>query len=257
MTAPSDPASPDSHAAPAAVSATIARVWELRRLAETRPFWARPALGVLFALGFVVIARPELLPGGLATSLAALAVVAAVAVAGIALWSRRSSFRGHSGSAQTPLEECRWWRSPALAPPVLYALAFVGTLTGAFEYWPVVISGAIAVGVVAAAVLPRYETADHMHGTRFEHPPRLTPDAEVALADGDLTSDVLELLVLQHHTGERRISWCADVLDIDIAEIRDRIRRGHRWLELPATEVHDPTAASWVRLSPAGRKALG
>jgi len=68
---------------------------------------------------------------------------------------------------------------------------------------------------------------------------------------------VLELLVLQHHTGERRVAWCADVLGTDTADIADRISRGRRWLEFPATEVHDPARAAWIRLSAAGREALG
>ncbi|MFN3600224.1 MAG: hypothetical protein ACK4UY_02410 [Dietzia sp.] len=49
-----------------------------------------------------------------------------------------------------------------------------------------------------------------------------------AVADGDLATDVLELLVLQHHMGESRISWCADVLGTDVADIRGRIARGRR-----------------------------
>ena len=243
----------------ATASRTVDRVWELRRRAETRSSWSRPALGAFVTLAFVVIARPGQLPGGFATALAAFAIMAAVAVAGSVLWARRSSIRGHSGSIEAPQSPRRhWWRSLALAGPALYALAFLGTLTGLFDHWPVVIGCAVAVGVAAAAgLVPRYETADHIHGARLENPPTLTTGAESALTDGDLTPDVLELLVLQHHTAERRISWCAGVLGTDDDDIRGRISRGRRWLELPATEVHDPASADWVRLTSAGREALG
>lgn len=245
--------------ATSASSATVDRVWERRRRAETRSRWSRPALGVFVTLAFVVIARPDLLPGGIPTALAAVGIIAAVAVTGSVLWARRSSIRGHSGSIEAPPSPGhRWWRSPALAGPALYALAFLGTLTGLFDHWPVVLGCAVAVGVTAAAgLVPRYETADHIHGARLENPPTLTVGAEAALADGELPPDVLELLVLQHHTGERRISWCADVLGTDVDDIRARIRRGRRWMELPATEVHDPATANWVRLSSDGRTALG
>lgn len=216
-------------------------------------------MGASVTLAFVVIARPGQLPGGFVTALAAFAVVAAVAVVGSILWARRSSIRGHSGSVEAPQSPGHhWWRSPALAGPALYTLAFLGTLTGLFDHWPIVIGCAVAVGVAAAAgLVPRYETADHIHGARLEHPPVLTAGAEAALADGELTPDVLELLVLQHHTGERRISWCAEVLGTEPDDIRTRIRHGRRWLELPATEVHDPATADWVRLTSAGREALG
>ncbi|MEX6464805.1 hypothetical protein AB6N35_10730 [Dietzia cinnamea] len=243
----------------ATASRTVDRVGELRRRAEKQSRWSRPALGAFVTLTFVVIARPDLLPGGLLTALVALAIVAAVAVVGSVFWARRSSIRGHSGSIEVPRSPGhRWWRSPALAGPALYTLAFLGTLTGLFNHWPIVIGCAVAVGVAAAAgLVPRYETADHIHGARLEHPPVLTAGAEAALAAGELTPDVLELLVLQHHTGERRISWCAEVLGTESDDIRARIRRGRRWLELPATEVHDPATADWVRLTSTGREALG
>ena len=252
------PATPGGSAATGSAEPVVVRVWELRRRAEKQSPWARPALGVFFALGFIVIANPDLLPGGFATALAALTGVAAVAVAGIVLWARRASFRGHSGSAEAPSAPGhRWWRSPALAGPAMFFLVFLGNLIELFDRWPVILVTAAVVGCLAALTLPRYETADHIHGARLENPPTLSADAEAALAHGELPADVLELLTLQHHTAERRISWCADVLGTDTDDIRARISRGRRWLELPATEVHDPATANWVRLTSAGREALG
>lgn len=237
---------------------TIARVWERRRQAEKKPDWRRPIVGLLFAAGFVVIANPGLLPGGLPASLAGLVAVVAVAIGGIVMWARRASFRGHSGNVDAPdAPGRRWWRSPALAGPAMYFVVFLGNLIGVFDHWPVIIGCAIVVGCVAALVLPRYETADHLTGPRLERVPGLSAAGDAAIADGALPSDVLELLVLQHHTGERRVSWCADVLGTDPGGIRERIARGRRWLELPATEVHDPATAEWVRLTAHGREVLG
>ncbi|WP_235026634.1 hypothetical protein [Dietzia lutea] len=269
--APAADAGPTAPATPAGAGATesatpagagepiVDRDWELWRRAERQGTWQRPALGVFCALAFVMIANPDLLPGGSATSLAAFVGVAAVAVVGIVLWARRASFRGHSGSAEVPAAPGhRWWRSPALAGPAMFTLIFLGNLIGMFDHWPVILATAVVVvGCLAALSLPRYETADHIHGTRLENPPALTADAAAAVTDGRLSPDVLELLVLQHHTAERRISWCAGVLGADVDDIRTRISRGRRWLELPATEVHDPATANWVRLTSAGREALG
>lgn len=260
-TAPATPAGAGATepATPAGAGGPIVdRVWELRRRAEKQGTWQRPALGVFFALVFAMIANPDLLPGGLATALTTLVGVTAVAVIGIVLWARRASFRGHSGSAEVPAAPGhRWWRSPALAGPAMYTLIFLGSLIDLFDHWPVIFATAAVVGCLTALSLPRYETADHIHGTRLEKPPTLTADAAAAVTDGRLSPDVLELLVLQHHTAERRIPWCAGVLGTDADDIRRRISRGRRWLELPATEVHDPATANWVRLTPAGREALG
>ena len=243
----------------ARTSATLVdRIWELRRRAEKRAGWQRPAVSVLVATGFTVIANPALVPGGFPTALTALAMVMAVAITGGVIGVRRASVRGHGGSVTAPDGPARrWWRDPALAGPAMFAVVFLGNLIGAFDHWPVILVGAIVVGFVAALVLPRYQTADHLTGPRLEHAPELSAAGGAAVAAGDLATDVLELLVLQHHTGERRIAWCADVLGTDVAEIRDRIARGRRWLELPATEVHDPATATWVRLTAMGREALG
>lgn len=237
---------------------TIARVWERRRQAEKKPDWRRPIVGLLFAAGFVVIANPGLLPGGIPVAFTGLAIAAAVAVVAVVIGVRRASFRGHSGNVDAPdTPGRRWWRSPALAGPAMYSVVFLGNLIGVFDHWPVIIGCAIVVGCVAALVLPRYETADHLTGPRLERVPGLSAAGDAAIANGALPSDVLELLVLQHHTGERRVSWCADVLGTDPADIRGRIARGRRWLELPATEVHAPATAEWVRLTADGRAGLG
>lgn len=238
-------------------AATIDRVWELRRRAEKLRWWQRPAIGILAAAGFTLIADPELLPGGLAVTVTTLVVVVTVAVIAAVVAVRRASLRGHSGSIQMPEPSGRrWWRSPALAGPAVFTVVFLGNLIGAFDHRPILIATAVLFGVALAHTLPRYETADHIAGSRLQNPPELTADTRAALGDGSLAPDVLELLVLQHHTGERRISWCADVLGTDAADIRDRIARGRRRLELPATEVHTPATATWVRLSAEGRRAL-
>lgn len=248
---------PSADEAAGDAAATIDRVWELRRRAEKRTWWQRPAAGALVAAGFVVIANPALLPGGLAVALTGLVVVVAVAVVAAVVAVRRASLRGHSGSIEMPEPSGqRWWRSPALAGPAVFTVVFLGNLVGAFDHWPILIATAILIGVVLARTFPRFETADHIAGSRLQNSPELTADTADALSGGSLAPDVLELLVLQHHTGERRISWCADVLGTDAADIRHRIARGRRWLELPATEVHNPATASWVRLSSQGRRAL-
>lgn len=240
------------------VAPIVARVWELRRRAEKQSRWGPPVLGVFFALGFIVIANPDLLPGGFTTTLTGLAVIIAVAIIAGIVSARRTSVRGHSGNVSGPESQGRrWWRNPALASPAMFSVVFLGNLIDLFDRWPVILATAAVVGCLAALSLPRYETADHIHGTRLEHVPGLSAAGEAAVAEAALTPGVLELLVLQHHTSERRISWCADVLGTDADDIRSRISRGRRWLELPATEVHDPATAEWVRLTSAGREALG
>src|SRR5699024_10025560 len=116
---------------------------------------------------------------------------------------------------------------------------------------------AAVAGVAIGGVLPRYETADHINGARLENPPVPTPDTVAAVDGGELATDVLELLVLQHHTGERRVAWCAAARGAGAAAIADGVARGRRGLESPATAVHDPARAAWIRLSAAGREALG
>lgn len=249
---------PASDPAPHSARATVERAWGRRRRAEKQPRWGRPAFGALVTLGFVVIANPDLVPGGIATGLTTLAGMAVALGVAALLRARRAGFRGHSGSVEAPaVPGNRWWRSPALAGPAVFTLVFLGNLVHLYDRWPTVLVIAAVVGCLVALTLPRYETADHIHGRRLENPPTLTAEARAAVADGQLLPGVLELMVLQHHTGERRIAWCADVLGTDVADIRDRITRGRQWLELPATEVHHPATADWVRLTAAGRRALG
>ncbi|EYT63171.1 hypothetical protein H483_0108660 [Dietzia sp. UCD-THP] len=236
----------------------IARVWERRRQAERHGPWHRPATGVVAAAGFAVLARPDLAPGGLPTALGILGVMVAAGVVAVVVAARRASLRGPSGNREVPQPPGRpWWRHPALFGPAVFTAIFVGSVTGFYENVPVILGGAIAAGVLATLAIPRYETADHIHGPRLEHAPELSAEGMADVAHGDLSLDVLKLLVLQHHTGERRVAWCADVLGTGVADVRDRIARGRRWLELPATEVHSPATATWVRLSAEGRETLG
>ncbi|KAA0916957.1 hypothetical protein [Dietzia sp. ANT_WB102] len=255
-----DPSPDVSTGAPTAglAETTISRVWELRRQAEKQAGGTRVAVGALVAVGIVVIASPGLVPGGVATTLVGFLAVAAIAITGGFIASHRASVRGHTGTIESmgPLRH-RWWRNPALVGPAIFTVVFLGNLFGVLDNWPVIIGCAVAMGCATALVLPRYETADHLTGSRLENPPELTTGTVTAVAEGELAPDVLELLLLQHHTGERRIAWCADVLNTEPADIRGRIARGRRWLELPATEVHDPAAAGWVRLTADGREALG
>lgn len=252
----SGPATSIAHSG--AASSTVARTWDLRRRAEKYPPWTRPVVGMLVAFGFTVIANPELSPGGLPTVLAGYGVIVAAAVILGVIAFRRASFRGHSGNVTVLGHSHRpWWRSHQVATPAVFSLVFGGRVIGAFDHWPTVLGCAVIVGATVAWALPRYETADHINGNRLHNPPALTANAAASLADGSLPPDVLELLVLQHHTGERRVSWCATLLGTNPADIRNRIARGRHWLELPATEVHNPGTANWVRLTADGRKALG
>lgn len=240
------------------VDATVDRVWRLRREAERRPAWHRPVVGVLAAVGFTVIAGAQFLPGGAGTSLLAFAALMALLLIVAMVSMRRASHRGHSGTVvELPGVERPWWRSSAMAGPAIFTLVFLSRITGLFEHWQVIIGVAMVLGCLAARWYPGYETADSVTGPRLEHAPTLTADAVAALAADELPSDVLELLVLQHHTGERRVAWCADVLGTTQEDIRERVRRGRRWFELPATEAHRPTEAEWIRLSAEGREALG
>lgn len=242
----------------ATAGAIIGRIWEVRRHAESQPGWQRPLAGMLIAIWFALVAAPDLLPGGLVAAFALMAVVVIALVVIAVVATRRGSVRGHTGNVTVPGRAARpWWSSPAMAGPAVLSLIFLGRMSGVFDHWPVVAASAVVVGVAVALALPRFETADHVTGAHLEHPPVLSTEGEAAVARGELTPDVLELLVLQHHTGERRISWCADILAVGIPDIRDRIARGRQWLELPATEVHDPDAATWVRLTAPGREALG
>jgi len=46
------------------------------------------------------------------------------------------------------------------------------------------------------------------------------------------------------------------VLGTSEADVRERVVRGRRWLEIPASEVHDLSTANWMRLTEAGRTVL-
>ncbi|MFI8695977.1 UNVERIFIED_ORG: hypothetical protein EDC92_12451 [Dietzia maris] len=240
------------------VDATVGRTWQLRRGAEKHPGWYRPAFGALVAVGFTVIAGAKLVPGGTVTSVVIVALLVAVALIVAAVSTLRASYRGHTGLVnELPGSARPWWRSPAMVGTAAWTLVFLGGLAGLFDHWPVIVGIGVVLGCLAARWFPGYETADSVTGPRLEHVPTLTADAATAVAAGELTSDVLELLVLQHHTGERRVAWCANVLGTTQADIHGRVRRGRRWFELPATEAHRPTGAAWIRLSSEGRESLG
>ena len=240
------------------VSATVDRIWQLRREAEIQPRWHIVVMGVLTALGFTLIAGAQFLPGGATVALPAIGALVILMVIVGWLGIRRGSLRGHSGTVTTlPGVERPWWRSSAMAGPAAYTVVLIGGITGVFDHWPFVLGCGILLGLAFAKWYPRYETADHLTGPHLENSPALTADAVNAVAAGELTPDILEVLVLQHHTGERRVTWCAKVLGTTPEDIRDRTRRGRRWLELPATEAHHPLRATWIRLSAEGREALG
>ena len=240
------------------VDATVDRAWQLRREAEKRPGWHRPVVGVLAAVAFTVIAGAQLLPGGIGTALVVFAALIALVLIVATVSIRRASHRGYSGTVdELPGSSRPWWRSPAMAGPVAYTIVFAGGLTGLFDHWQVIVGVAVVLGCLAARWYPGYETADAVTGPHLEHAPAPTADIAAAVSAGELNPGVLELLVLQHHTGERRVAWCAEVLDTTPEDIRERVRRGRHWFELPATEAHRPTEAAWIRLSPEGREALG
>lgn len=250
MTSPANPAE--------LVHATVDRAWQLRREAERHPGWHKPGIGIFAAVGFAVIAGAELVPGGAGTSLIVFAALMALTLIVAMVSNRRASHRGHSGTVdELPGAERPWWRSPAMAGPAAFTLVFLGRLTGFFDHWPFIIGVAVVLGCLAARWYPDYQTADSVTGPRLEHAPSLTADAVETVSAGELAPDVLELLVLQHHTGERRASWCAEVLATTQEDIRERVRRGRRWFELPATEAYRPTEAAWIRLSAEGRETLG
>lgn len=250
--------SPDPTRAPELMSATVDRIWRLRREAERQPRWQLVLGSVLTASGFTLIAGAQYLPGGAGVALAVIGLLVVLLLVVVGLNVHRASHRGHSGTVTTlPGVERPWWRSPALAGPAAYTIVFLGGVTGVFDHWPFVLGCGILVGLVFAKWFPRYETADPVTGPHLENAPSLTADAEDAVAAGELAPDILELLVLQHHTGERRVTWCAKVLGTTPEDIRERTHRGRRWLELPATEAHRPTNTAWIRLSAEGREALG
>lgn len=258
-----DADAPDAATRPSAdatelANATVDRTWQLRREAEKQPGWQLLAGGLLAASGFTLIAGAQFLPGGAGVALAVIGLLVVVMLAVVGFNVQRTSHRGHSGTV-TPLPgvDRPWWRNPAAAGPAAFAVVFVGGITEVFDHLPFVLACGILLGLVFAKWLPRYETADPVTGPDLENAPALTAGAVRSVESGELTPDVMELLVLQHHTGERRVAWCAKVLDTTSEDIRERTRRGSNWLDLPATEAHRPTEAAWIRLSTEGREALG
>lgn len=172
---------------------------------------------------------------------------------------RRSGSRGHTGNldvspwggSATP-----WWRSPTMLTPVLFAAVFLGRPLGVFDQPAGIIVVAVLLGISTAWMIRASGMQDPIYGRDPDQPPVLGSDARSAVGRGELAPDVLELIALQAHTSERRISWCARVLDTSEAGIRERIARGRRWLEYPATDVHNLSTAKWVRLTEAGREVL-
>lgn len=171
----------------------------------------------------------------------------------------RSGSRGHTGNldvspwggSATP-----WWRSPTMLTPVLFAAVFLGRPLGVFDQPAGIIVVAVLLGISTAWMIRASGMQDPIYGRDPDQPPVLGSDARSAVGRGELAPDVLELIALQAHTSERRISWCARVLDTSEAGIRERIARGRRWLEYPATDVHNLSTAKWVRLTEAGREVL-
>lgn len=172
---------------------------------------------------------------------------------------RRSGSRGYTGNldvspwggSATP-----WWRSPTMLTPVLFAAVFLGRPLGVFDQPAGIIVVAVLLGISTAWMIRASGMQDPIYGRDPDQPPVLGSDARSAVGRGELAPDVLELIALQAHTSERRISWCARVLDTSEAGIRERIARGRRWLEYPATDVHNLSTAKWVRLTEAGREVL-
>lgn len=237
----------------------IARTWQKRRAAERTPRGVVVGMG-LAAAGLVgVTVNPDEFPGSL--PVAAAVAAAMIALLGLMAWIvlRRLGARGHSGSLNvapwgggaTP-----WWRSPVLLGPALVTAVFVGRMLGVFDHLAGILTMALLVAAGTAWAILATETLDPIYGHNPVDPPVLSGEARAAAGQGEPESDVLELLALQGHNSERRISWCAHVLDTDEADIRERIARGRRWLELPATDVHNLSTAKWVRLTEAGRRAL-
>lgn len=240
---------------------TIATAWQQRRTAERTPFGARVGLGIISALAvaffLAFLVHPAGPRDGAAVGIAALVLL--VIFGGMLYASlRHNNARGHTGSLD-PLEALRdtpWWRSPVLLGPVGWSVVIFGLMFGVFDHWAGIVVIAVLVGVATIWYSPTLEIQDPIYGDDPEVPPHLSDDARAAFEQGELAPAVLELLALQMHLGERRISWCARVLDTDEADIRDRIARSGRWLELPATEVHDLWTARWVRPTKAGREVL-
>lgn len=241
------------------IEGVVARTWRKRRAAER----TLPAMSVGFGLATAVLigvaVNPYEVPGGLPVA----ATVGAVMLALLGLMAlverRRSGARRHSGnlditswsSSATP-----WWRSPTLLGPAVVAAMIVGRALGVFEHPAGIIAFAVFVAVVTVWGIRASGSQDPIYGHDPAHPPILGDDARSAAVRGELEPDVLELIALQAHNSERKISWCARVLGTSEADVRERVVRGRRWLEIPASEVHDLSTANWMRLTEAGRTVL-
>lgn len=237
----------------------IARTWRTRRAAERTPLGVEVGVGLAAAGLLAVVVNPDEVPDSL--PIAAAVVAAMIGILGLMAFIelRRSGARGHSGNLDvTPWDGSAtpWWRSPVLLGPALLTAVFLGRMFGVFDQPTGIIAFAVLGAVVTVWALRVSGCQDPIYGHDPAHPPILGDDARSAAGRGELEYDVLELIALQAHNSERKISWCARVLDASEADIRERIVRGRQWLELPATDVHDPSTAKWVRLTEAGRKAL-
>ncbi|QXU51844.1 hypothetical protein [Rhodococcus sp. LW-XY12] len=237
----------------------IVRTWRKRRAAERTPLGVEVGFGLASAGLLGVVVNPDEIPGSV--PMAAGVAVAMFGILGLLalIQLRRSGSRGHTGNldvspwggSATP-----WWRSPTMLTPVLFAAVFLGRPLGVFDQPAGIIVVAVLLGISTAWMIRASGMQDPIYGRDPDQPPVLGSDARSAVGRGELAPDVLELIALQAHTSERRISWCARVLDTSEAGIRERIARGRRWLEYPATDVHDPSTARWVRLTEAGREVL-
>ena len=248
-----------SHFADQLTEDVVAPTWRKRRAAERTP----PAMVVGFGLATTaligVAVNPHEVPGGLPVA----ATVGAVTIALLGLMALierwRSGARRHSGNLDITLwsgSATPWWRSPVLLGPVVVAAMVVGRLLELFEHPAGIVVFAVLVAIVTVWGIRASESQDPIYGHDPAHPPVLSDDARSAAERGELESDVLELIALQAHNSERKISWCARVLGISEADVRERVVRGRRWLEIPASEVHDLSTANWMRLTEAGRTVL-
>lgn len=237
----------------------VVRTWRKRRAAERTPLGMLLGFGLATAVLIGVAVNPYGVPGSLPLAAAVGAVMIALLGLMALIEYRRSGARRHSGNlglspwsgSATP-----WWRSPNHLGPAVVVAMVVGRLFGVFERPAGTIVFAVSIAVVTVWGVRASESQDPIYGHDPARPPVLGDDARSAVELGELKSDVLELIALQAHNRERKISWCARGLGTSEADVRERIVRGRRWLELPATEMHDPSTASWVRLTEAGRTVL-
>lgn len=237
----------------------VARTWRKRRAAEHTPTGMLVGFGLATTILIGMAVNPYAAPGGLPVATAVGAVMIALLGLMALIERRRSGARRHSGNLDISEWSSRatpWWRSPALLGPAVVAAMVVGRAIGAFKYSAGTVIFAVFVAVVTVWGIRASVSQDPMYGHDPAHPPILGDDARSAVERGELEPDVLELIALQAHNSERKISWCARVLGTSEADVRERVVRGRRWLEIPASEVHDLSTARWVRLTEAGRTVL-